>query len=631
MGYIVKSNKVMLSLWLVMAMFFSLIPTQAMGKGQKVFANGSDKPEVIIKTGSSENRIEIVTGPALSCNGDEDRNAISKVTIYTEKELKPDAVKVYYGKQEYKENDDLSSYLYSDDNLYAKKYPLYREMGSHVVYCVAKDNTGNVIATGSAVVVFSADEKMSGDVQAEITKDSIENRIKITTGSAVYGSKETKQSLVEKAEYGQNIIEYSKYEDCGYSTYEPIYSDAGTHMVYCRAKNETGTIIATGKTSVVIYPKKLEKENIVPDQSKLTYNGYKKKITAGYSNAEKQDNCTVLLENEDPNTAIKNAGTYKTRIAEVTGQGVQNYRWPAKEEEIEIVVSPLELDIEWPKEEKRKKFDNKDEQAPEAIFLNVADADKQNPPQIIRWSVNGKSVNGVKNVGKYKMKATELDNPNYKLPENSSTDFIIIPKVKSKEVIWGKKRREIGLSKLVTCNSKALKNIKISIANKYRTKTKNFLKIKKKSIVVSYTKNKLKMKKIPLTVKLKGKMKKEKLDKAFINIKLRSLKDKDLTIVKTKVNPQVNQYYFDYNVRRIPGATGIQVRIKNGGKLKKGARKAINKELDYFMKQRTKHFIYSYIRFKRSTIKKLGGKGKITFIVRICYGKNKSKSLSKTV
>ncbi len=624
MGYIVKSNKVMLSLWLVMAMFFSLIPTQAMGKGQKVFANGSDKPEVIIKTGSSENRIEIVTGPALRCNG-KDQNAISKVTIYTEKELKPDAVKVYYGKQEYKENDDLSSYLYSDDNLYAKKYPLYREMGSHVVYCVAKDDTGNVIATGSAVVVFSADEKESGNVQAEITKDSIENRIKITTGSALYGSKETKKSLVEKAEYGQNIIEYSKYEDCGYSTDEPIYSDAGTHMVYCRAKNETGTIIATGKTSVVIYPKKLEKENIVPDQSKLTYNGYEKKITAGYSNAEKGDNCTVLLENEDPNTAIKNAGTYKTRIGDVTGQGVQNYCWPAKEEEIEIVVSPLELDIEWPnKEERREKYKDKKVQAPEAIFLNVVDADKQNLPKIIRWSVNGKSVNGVKNVGKYTMKATELDNPNYKLPDDSSTEFVIIPQVKEHEVTWGKKRQKIKFSKLVTCDSKALKNIKISIAKENRKKTKNFLKIKKKSIVVSYTKNKLKMKKIPLTVKLKGKMANEKLDKAFINIKLRSLKSTDLKIKRKKIGNIGYKYRFIYNLeKKVKGATGIEVRMKKGGN------KDIYRVFDFYMKGKRKSSKNCFIKFKNSTIKKLGGK--ITFMIKICYGKNKSKSLSKKV
>lgn len=628
-----NNNKVMLSLWLVLALFFSLMPIQVMGMGQEIFAKVSEKQETGIKinTDSLGNRIEIATGQALKYNG-KDQHANSTVTInnYTEQELETVGIKFYYGKQEYKTGGEDD--LYTDANPYTTKYPLYREAGTHVFYCIAKDSTGHVIATGSAVVVILPDEQESENVPDEMAKNLTENKIKVTTGSAVYGSEEARQSLVKGAEYGEDsvTIEYSKYQYSGYSDEKPIYSDAGTHIVYYRAIKED-SIIATGETSVVIYPKELKQTDIVPDQSQLIYDGLQKKITADCPNLEKQDDCTVNLENENADLKIINAGTYKAAIREITGQGVQNYRWPTKEK-IEIVISQRELGIEWTKEGKRAEYKSKEKQGPTPQFLNVADRDIKNPPQIIKWSVNGKSVNGVTNVGKYKIKATELDNPNYKLPNDTSTEFVIFPQVKAKEVTWGKKKQTIKFSQLVNCDSKALKNI--SITNKHRKKTKNFLKINKKSqcVEIRYTKNKIKMKKIPLTVKLKGKLKgemaNEKLNNASINIKLRPLKK--IKIVKSKVNSQVNKYYFKYNVSRIPGATGIQVRLKNSRKLKKGANKAINNELDYFMKNEKKGSSNrSYIRFKRSTIKKLGGK--ITFMIKICYGKNKSKQLSTTV
>lgn len=63
--------------------------------------------------------------------------------------------------------------------------------------------------------------------------------------------------------------------------------------------------------------------------------------------------------------------------------------------------------------------------------------------------------------------------------------------------------------------------------------------------------------------------------------------------------------------------------------MKKGGNKDIYRVFDFYMKGKRKSSKNCFIKFKNSTIKKLGGK--ITFMIKICYGKNKSKSLSKKV
>lgn len=623
MRYFINNDKSVLVLCLVLALFFSLMPKQIMGK----------EHEILLREKQNNNKIEeikIVTGSALIYTGEDQEVIREKPTIvnFTDEDMESKGIEFYYGKQEYKsEYDELSAYLYSDRNPYAKSFPKYREEGSHTIYCVARDKSGTVIATGSAVVIMVSGEQKSEekpDVVIDTRGVAIDTGIKITTGSAVYGSEKSKESLVKKAEleYGWSI-EYSKYENSGYSDVEPIYHDAGTHIVYYRAKDERNKIVARGNTVVVITPRDTD-INIDKNSDQLKYDGHEKSIKVdSISGVQFGDTVQVELENKDANVQIKNAGSYMTKIKKVTGQGVQNYRWP---ENIDIKIAPRILEINFKK--KRKEYVKGEKQVPQVDFSNVAEMDKRNSTQISisGWSIDGKSVNGVEEVGKYKIRAAEINNRNYKLPVDAETEFVIIPKVvkKAKEITWGQKKKQIiQFSRLVRCNSKARKNISISIPEKYKKKTKNFLRVnqKKKRVEITYTKKKIRMTKIPIKVKLTGKMKDEKLKEASIRIKLRQLDKSKLKIDRKPIGNRGYKYLFIYNFKKtLKGATGIEVRMKKGGN------KDIYLVFDYYMKNRRKSNKDCYIKFKKSTIKRLGGKA--TFKIKACYGKNKSKAFT---
>lgn len=163
MKHFIHNNKGILSLWLVLALFFSLMPSQAMGKETVSNRSGSssDQRNFKVSTGSAINKVTITTsGSSLVYNGEKqepdmgidiklcgENNNLTKADITldwrTEYLEQPSPSCPPLNEDEWKNNDKFASDILPMVNA-----------GDTALYCraVDKSNSDTIIATGSVVV-----------------------------------------------------------------------------------------------------------------------------------------------------------------------------------------------------------------------------------------------------------------------------------------------------------------------------------------------------------------------------------------------------------------------------------------------------------------------------------------------
>ena len=171
---------------------------------------------------------------------------------------------------------------------------------------------------------------------------------------------------------------------------------------------EDGTVDTTVKFNITQATPVVTK----PTTKTLTYNGSEQELV----NAASTNGGTVKysLDNKNWSTSIPTGKDAKEYTVYYKVEGNKNFK-DVDVQEITNKINPRTIDLNWNKE---LTYNGK-EQLPTATVNNLVDGDK------CEITVDGDKH---KNVGTYEAKATKVSNPNYKLPENVTTSYIIKPK-----------------------------------------------------------------------------------------------------------------------------------------------------------------------------------------------------------
>lgn len=168
MKHFIHNNKGILSLWLVLALFFSLMPSQAMGKETVSNRSGSssDQRNFKVSTGSAINEVTITTGSSLVYNGEKqelDMDMEIEIKLsgennnLTENDItlswRTKSLEQKYFKQPNPPScPPLAETEWKEGNNFSPKISPIVNAGDTALYCRAVDKNDTTIATGSAVV-----------------------------------------------------------------------------------------------------------------------------------------------------------------------------------------------------------------------------------------------------------------------------------------------------------------------------------------------------------------------------------------------------------------------------------------------------------------------------------------------
>lgn len=171
MKHFIHNNKGILSLWLVLALFFSLMPSQAMGMGKETVSgraiSGSSQQNFEVSTGSAikVNKVTITTGSSLVYNGKEQNPLIKEPVVELGEEndnLTKNDIKINWRTeslgQKFLEQPNppscppLDEEEWKEGNKFNTDISPIVNAGDTALYCRAVDKNNDMIATGSAVV-----------------------------------------------------------------------------------------------------------------------------------------------------------------------------------------------------------------------------------------------------------------------------------------------------------------------------------------------------------------------------------------------------------------------------------------------------------------------------------------------
>ena len=204
----INNNKGMLSLWLILALFFSLMPNRALGKeGSSVLAadinevSKDSKVDIEISTGSAiaKSEVKISTGSGLKYNGKK-QNLVKKIDVRLDEKnnnFTKETISIAWRTEAMQQATYHCPPLKQEDweagVAFKKNISPMLNAGYTALYCKISDKNNNIIATGSAVAsidklelsyIWTGDTLLysSGDYQApdpniedEETKEIVKN------------------------------------------------------------------------------------------------------------------------------------------------------------------------------------------------------------------------------------------------------------------------------------------------------------------------------------------------------------------------------------------------------------------------------------------------------------------------
>lgn len=167
MKHFIHNNKGILSLWLVLALFFSLMPIQAMGKEavSDGVVSGSSQGNFDISTGPAikVNKVTIATGSGLVYNGEE-QELVTGINIELSggnNNLTRDDITLNWRAESLEQKSlkqpcpscpPLNEDEWENNDKFASDILPMVNAGDMALYCRAVDKSNAIIATGSAVV-----------------------------------------------------------------------------------------------------------------------------------------------------------------------------------------------------------------------------------------------------------------------------------------------------------------------------------------------------------------------------------------------------------------------------------------------------------------------------------------------
>lgn len=272
-----------------------------------------------------------------------------------------------------------------------------------VYYYVKADSNHNDLG--------SEENPLSYDVTIE--KATIpEDAVKATPVDVTYNKKAHTVADVQVSGLAEGAtVMYSATENGTYTAEKPVFTDVkadgDAYTVYYKvSKPEYAD--KYGTVSVMIRPKRV---GVTWGETAFTYNGGEQVPSVSANDLIEGDACEVTVSGAEKD-ANKEGGSY---TAQVTGFSNKNYTFDAETAKTEYTIAQKEVGIEWGSTEF---VYNAKAQKPEATATGVCDND------VCNITVSGEQTNA----GSYHATASALDNDNYKLPADTSIDFVISPK-----------------------------------------------------------------------------------------------------------------------------------------------------------------------------------------------------------
>ena len=282
------------------------------------------------------------------------------------------------------------------------------EVGDYTIIVTAKDN-GNY--SGSAQKIWRITGATFGD-----------NDITVTPYEDVYDGEAHGINIALSGDAEGAEITYCETESGTYTTTKPTYkdvktTDGGTYTVYYKV-NRRGYYEKKGSSTVKINPKEVGIEWTHTDD--LVYNAAEQKPTATATGLIAGDTCNVTVTGGQTNSNKKAGNVSYTATADSLDNA--NYKLPETKPTTAFTIAPLEIGIAWG----NASFTyNGSKQKPAATATGLVVGDS------CILTVGGEQ----KDVGSYTATVTALDNDNYQLPSEKTTDFTISPKALTAETV----------------------------------------------------------------------------------------------------------------------------------------------------------------------------------------------------